>query len=538
MMIESDLFLAAPEIVIASMASIILILNRYVSRISAWITYSLTQLTLVIAFILTLHSFGLPSKAIFHNSFIMDDIGNAIKLVLYVYAFFVFIYARKYLFQRDMIRGEYFVLSLFSILGMMVLISARSFITLYLGLELLALPLYALIAFSKKGKLERIYQLDNEIAGHANKNLNKIETTAKQDKINHLDKKAPEAAMKYFVMGALASGMLLYGISILYGVTGSLEISQVSAMLAKQSEAPNLTVLLGLVFVIVGLAFKFGAVPFHMWVPDIYQGSMTSVTLFIGTVPELAAFGMAIRLLQDSFSSLSQYWQPLLIIMAVLSLAIGNIAAIAQTNLKRMLAYSTIGHIGFIFLGLIAGPETGYAAAFAYVIIYSMMALAAFGIIIAISHQGFEAENIKDFQGLGSTQPWAAFLMMLVLFSLAGVPPTIGFYAKFIVLDALLTAGNAGNIGVAGGLDIANIVGSSSYVWLAALAVIFSVIAAFYYLRVIKVMFFEPKPEFPPITERVSGFGMAVLSINGLAMLFFGVYPAPIINFCMQVFAR
>ncbi len=515
MMIDySDLFLAAPEIVVAAMTSIILILDRYVAKVSSRITYSLAQITLVIAFVLTLYNFGLPSKVIFQNHFIMDDVGNAIKLILFVYAFFVFIYSRKYLFQRDMLRGEYFVLSLFSILGMMVLISARSFVTLYLGLELLALPLYALIAFSKQSS-----------------------SVSEFNKLDHYEKKAPEAAMKYFVMGALASGMLLYGISILYGVTGSLEISKVSEALLKQAGNPNLTVMLALVFILVGLAFKFGAVPFHMWVPDIYQGSLSSVTLFIGTVPELAAFGMAIRLLQDSFGSLYLYWQPLLIIMAVLSLAIGNIAAIAQSNLKRMLAYSTIGHIGYIFLGLIAGPETGYAAAFAYVIIYSMMALAAFGIIIAISHQGFEAENINDFRGLGSTQPWTAFLMMLVLFSLAGVPPTVGFYAKFIVLEALLTAGTAGGASsVVSGLDFVNRLGNSSFVWLAALAVIFSVIAAFYYLRVIKVMFFEPKAEFQARTERISGFNMAILSINGLAMLFFGIFPAPIINFCMQVF--
>lgn len=483
-MLDSDLFYAAPEIFLATMACIILILDRAVARISLWITYLLSQITLIIAFILTYRLWGLPQQVIFSNNFIMDNIGTAIKLILYVYAFFVFIYARKYLFQRELARGEYFVLSLFSILGMLVLISSRSFITLYLGLELLALPLYALIAFNKN------------------------------------DRKAPEAAMKYFVMGALASGMLLYGISIIYGVTGSLELNQVSLMLSTQAQLPGLSLLLGLVFVIAGLAFKFGAVPFHMWVPDIYQGSMNSITMFVATLPELAAFGMAIRLLQDSFAALNQFWQPLLLIMAVLSLAIGNIAAIAQTNLKRMMAYSTIGHIGFIFLGLIAGPEAGYAAAFAYVIIYSMMALAAFGIIISLSHQGFEAENIKDFQGLGNTQPWIAFLMMLVLLSLAGIPPTIGFYAKFIVLDALLTAGAA------------------SYIWLAALAVIFSVIAAFYYLRVIKVMFFEPRAELSPLTQRVSGSGMALLSINGLAMLLFGLYPAPIINFCMQVFAR
>lgn len=493
--LSSELFLAAPEIFITLMASLILILDRYLSKLFPSISFLLSELTLIIAFCLTFRLFGMQTQVVFDNSFIIDSVANSIKLVLYVFAFFVFIYAKKYLSDRDIMKSEYFVLSLFSILGMMVLISARSFITLYLGLELLALPLYALIAFNRK--------------------------EYSHTKQNDLDKSAPEAAMKYFVMGALASGMLLYGFSILYGVSGSLNIAEVSNMLAKQSETPHLTLLLGLVFVITGLAFKFGSVPFHMWVPDIYQGSMSSVTLFIGTLPELAAFGMAIRLLQDSFSSLSLYWQPLLIIMAVLSLAIGNIVAIAQSNLKRMLAYSTIGHMGFIFLGLIAGPESGYAAAFAYTIIYSMMALAAFGIIIILSHKGFEAENIKDFQGLGRTQPWIAFLMLLVLFSLAGVPPTIGFYAKFIVLDALLNAGYS----------------HTSYVWLAAIAVIFSVIAAFYYLRVIKVMFFEDRPSFPETLGQISGGYKMIVSINGLAMLLLGIFPAPIIQFCIQTFA-
>lgn len=499
---DSDLFLAAPEIWMAAMASFILISDRFLSRISVWASYLLSQATLILAFILTFKLFDLPNKSIFHDTFILDNIGNAIKLLLYAYTFFVFLYARKYVFQKGIYQAEYFVLSLFSVLGMMVLISARSFITLYLGLELLALPLYALIAFntSQHAPLKRNSHTAPFEGGNGG-----------------LSKQAPEAAMKYFVMGALASGMLLYGISILYGTTGYLDLSKISFVLSHQGEAPSLTILLGLVFVIVGLAFKFGAVPFHMWIPDIYQGSMTSVTLFIATIPEFAAFGMAIRLLQDSFTSLAIYWQPLMVIMAILSLAIGNLAAIAQSNLKRMLAYSTIGHIGFIFIGLLAGPESGYAAAFAYIIIYSMMALGAFAIIIALSHQGFEAENIKDFQGLGSTQPWVAFLMMLVLFSLAGVPPTVGFYAKFIVLDALLSSG----------LNMA---------WLAALAVIFSVIAAFYYLRVIKVMFFETKPDQPFLAERVSGTGLAVLSLNGLAMLFFGIYPAPIIQFCLQVF--
>jgi len=506
-----DLIYIAPEITVAFFACLILVLERSLSDLSKsvpsvrWISYILCQLSLLIALFFTLRLINLPNKELFNNTFIMDKVGNAIKIILYLYGLIAFTYARKYVWERHIYAGEYFVLCLFSILGMMVLVSARSFLTLYLGLELFALPLYALIAMSTKE-----------------------------------EKRAPEAAMKYFVMGAIASGMLLYGISLLYGATGSIEIASVAKALSSQAALetthvsqtaqtshasqtaqtvlsmthPSMPVLLGIVFVIIGLAFKFGAVPFHMWVPDIYQGSMTSVTLFIGSLPKLAAFGMAIRLLLDSFSSLYLEWQQLLVLMSILSLAIGNIVAIAQTNLKRMLAYSTIGHVGYMLLGLLAGPEAGYSAAFAYVIIYALMALGAFGVIIALSHEGFEAENIADFQGLGSSQPWVAFLLLLVLFSLAGIPPTLGFYAKFLVLDALVQAG---------------------YIWLAAVAVLFSVIGAYYYLRVIRVMFFEIPHEHHPHWQQVSGTNLAFLSCNGLLMLALGIYPTPIINYCLSV---
>lgn len=478
-MMTSNLFYLCPELILTFMGCLILITAPVLSRISRWLPYLLCQVTLLLVFGFTLNLAGHPKLFLFNNSFVLDNIGSAVKMVIAIYAIFSFIYARKYVWERGILGIEYFVLCLFSILGMNILISAGSFITLYLGLELLALPLYALIAMGTE------------------------------------DRKAPEAAMKYFVMGAIASGMFLYGVSLLYGVTGSIELVHIATHLSMQAAEPNISVLLGMVFIIIGLAFKLGAVPFHMWVPDIYQGALTSVTLFIGTLPKLAGFALAIRLLRDSFSDLAAEWQSLLMIMALLSLAIGNIVAIAQANLKRMLAYSTIAHVGFLLLGLLAGPEAGYSAAFFYVVIYSLTALGTFAVIIALSHQGFEAENILDFQGLAKSQPWIAFLMLILLLSLAGIPPTLGFYAKFAVLAALIEAG---------------------FTWAAVAAVLFSVIGAFYYLRVIRVMFFEPRSEGLVPLHSIPRAETVLLSFNGLLVLVLGIYPAPVLNWSRLLF--
>jgi len=467
-----------PEIWVIAMTCFILVVDLFVSHWSKWITYLLCQFTLVGALFLTVALLGEETKTYFYNMFILDTIGSVLKIVIYFIGFFALIYARKYIFEHSVYRGEYFVLCLFSIFGMMVLISSASFLTLYLGIELLALPLYALI------------------------------TIIKEDTI------APEAAMKYFVMGALASGMLLYGISLFYGVTGSFELQEIANQLALQpKDAPQITLLFGLVFVLVGLAFKFGAVPFHLWLPDVYQGSPMPVTLFIGTLPKIAAFGFSIRLLVDTFPAFNAHWQQVMLVMAVLSITIGNVVAIAQTNLKRMLGYSTIAHIGFIFLGLLAGPESGFAAAMDYVIIYALMALGAFGIMSALSYQGFEAENIQDFRGLGTHSPWIAFLMMLLLFSFAGVPPLAGFYAKFFVLDALINAG---------------------YVWVAVYAVLLTVVGAFYYLRVVRVMFFD-RPLETVYFNKISKPGIALLSLNSLTILALGIFPTPLFNVCLMV---
>jgi NADH-quinone oxidoreductase subunit N len=374
--------------------------------------------------------------------------------------------------------GEYYVLCLFSILGMMILVSSSSFLSLYLGLELFALPIYALVAFVKK------------------------------------QKEGAEAAMKYFVVGAMASAMLLYGVSLLYGMTGTFEIAKMAEQLSTQPTIPPLAISFGLMFVIVGLAFKWGAVPFHMWLPDVYQGAPSSVTLFIGTLPKLAAFGMAMRILVDAFPALHLHWEPLLLVLSFFSLALGNIVAIAQTNIKRMLAYSTIGHVGFLFLGLLAGPTSGYSAALLYTIIYALMALGGFGIIVVLSHKGFEAENIADFKGLAVREPLIAFMMMLVLLSLTGIPPLAGFYAKFLVLDALVNAG---------------------YVSLAAIALMFSVIGAYYYLRVIKMMYFDdPIEGWSHIFNRVSFKDRALISLNGALLLLLGIFPAYLWNICVN----
>lgn len=479
-MVLSELSMIYAEMWVAGMTCLLLIVDMFLPANKRFLTFALSLVTLLGATLLTLHLMGQGKTLAFFNSFVQDDLSHFLKLVTYLLAAFVFIYSRKYILAHGIVPGEYFALSLFSILGMMILISAYSLLTLYLGVELLALPLYALIALSKNSR-------------------------------------SVEAAMKYFVMGALASGMLLYGISLLYGATGSFEIAAVADRLSAGSQAGNATVLIGMILILVGLAFKLGAVPFHMWVPDIYEGSPASVTLFIGSLPEIAGFGMAIRLLWNLLGNLAVAWQPIWIVMTVLSLIVGNVAAIAQTNLKRMLAYSSISHMGFLFLGLAAGAQVGFGPALAYVVIYALMALAGFGLMTLLSHQGFEAENIQDFRGLAKSQPWLAFLMMLVLLSLAGIPPTLGFYGKFLVLNAAVDAGLA---------------------WLAVLGVISAVVGAFYYLRVVRVMYFDSpgRDAKEMIAPNIGAVETAVLSLNGLALLGLGLYPAPLIDICMKIF--
>jgi NADH-quinone oxidoreductase subunit N len=471
----TDLIPALPEIFVLTMACVVLVVDLFLSDNNRIISYLLAQATLLGAALLTvtLHSSG--TEMAFSNMFISDSMSDVLKVFIYLVSAVVFLYSREYLRERQLFVGEFFVLGLFAVLGMMIMVSANSMLMIYLGLETLSLSLYAMVALNR----------DSEFAS--------------------------EAAMKYFILGAIASGMLLYGMSMIYGASGSLDL-QAIALFVQQSEGDNMVLVFGLTFIIIGLAFKLGAVPFHMWLPDVYHGAPTAVTLFIGTAPKIAAFAMMIRLLVDGLAGLYVEWQDMLIIMAVLSIAVGNVVAIAQSNIKRMLAYSTISHIGFLLLGILTGTMEGNSAAMFYVLVYTLMSLGGFGMIILLSRNGFEADNLNDFRGLNERSPWFAFIMLILMFSMAGVPPTAGFYAKLSVLRAVVDVG---------------------MVWLAVVAVIFSVIGAYYYLRVIKLMYFDRAEDDAPLS---SPFDMnAVMSVNGLAVLALGIYPSALMALCTTV---
>jgi len=467
-----NLMPALPEIFVLTMASLILVVDLFLSGKNRFISYALTQLTLLGAAWITVSTSSLEVTHTFSGMFVDDVMADVLKMMTYITVSVMLVYSRSYLQLRNLFQGEFFVLLLFAMLGMMVMISASHFLTLYLGLELLSLALYALVALQRDSSA------------------------------------ATEAAMKYFILGALASGLLLYGMSMIYGATGSLDLGNIAAAI-QQGTGSRTVLIFGLVFIVSGLAFKLGAVPFHMWVPDVYQGSPTAVTLFIGSAPKIAAFAFIMRLLVEGLQGMMHDWQGMLIIMAVLSMAIGNITAIAQTNIKRMLAYSTISHMGFLLLGFISGSLNGYSASMFYVLVYVLMNLGSFGMILLLSRQGFEAENIDDFKGLNQRKPWYAFLMLLVMFSMAGVPPTVGFYAKLSVLQAALQAG---------------------FLWVVVFAVLMSVIGAFYYLRIIKVMYFDAPQDQSPIVAQ-SDMSM-LLSVNGMAVLALGILPQPLMALC------
>lgn len=466
-----------PEIWVLSMACVVLVVDLFLRDSSRVISYWLSQITLSGALAVTLAVASGENLVLMNGSFVADPMATLLKSFIYIVTFGAFVYARGYLETRALFKGEYYVLGLFGVLGMMVMVSAHSFLTVYLGLELLSLSLYALVAFNRD------------------------------------DARATEAAMKYFVLGALASGMLLYGISILYGMTGTLDITAVETAIAERSLL-DVPLSFALSFIVLGLAFKLGAVPFHMWLPDVYQGAPTPVTLYVGSAPKIAAFAMAIRLLAEALGGLQVDWSGMLIVLAILSLALGNIVAIAQTNLKRLLAYSTISHVGFLLLGLLAGTGEGYSAAMFYTITYAIMALAGFGMIVLLSRAGFEAENLDDFKGLNQRHPWFAGMMLLVMFSMAGVPPTVGFYAKLVVLQAVI---------------------SVDLTWLALVAVFFSIIGAFYYLRVVKVMYFDAPEDSRPLVAATDL--QVTLSINALAVLILGIFPGGLMALCASAIA-
>jgi NADH-quinone oxidoreductase subunit N len=472
--------------------------------------------------------------------FVSDPMGAVLKLFILLMVFFSFIYSRAYLRDRNILKGEYFVLGLFAALGMMIMVSAHSLLTVYLGLELLSLSLYTMIAMHRKSQ------------------------------------PASEAAMKYFVLGAIASGMLLYGMSMLYGITGTLDLTTLAQTIRQIadnypiaisvaqsiSDIPNdniaviaigqqvsentggiaatiaqilaentdntaaisaitplidqtmqsYTILVfGLVFVVVGVAFKLGAVPFHIWIPDVYQGAPTAVTLFIASAPKIAAFAMLMRLLVDGMQSLHVDWQNILILLSILSMAVGNIIAIAQTNIKRMLAYSSIAHVGYLMLGVLTGTQAGYAASMFYVVVYTLMTLGAFGMIVLLSRAGFEAEHIEDFKGLNERNSWYAALMLILMLSMAGVPPMIGFWAKWSVLAQVVDAG---------------------FVWLAIVAVMFAIIGAFYYLRIIKLMYFDKASDMTPIEADMDM--RVALSANALVILLLGIMPQTLMAVCLS----
>ncbi len=470
MNIQSDVMAALPEIIVLAMAMAILLVDLFLKPSNRIAIYLLAQLTLLAGIVATVTTHTAVIGFSFSGLFIDDSLSDTLKVMMMLSTFIYFVYTREYLVIRKLFCGEFYALCLFALLGMMIMVSGSHFLSLYIGLELLSLSLYALVA------------LDRDNA------------------------RATEAAMKYFVLGALASGMLLYGISMIYGATGSLNINEVSTSILNGNLHKPVLVL-GLVFVVSGLAFKLGAVPFQMWVPDVYEGAPTPMTLFIASVSKLAAFAFVIRFLAQGLSALSGDWTSMLIIMAVLSMAIGNITAIAQTNLKRMLAYSTISHVGFLLFGIMAATINGYASALLYISAYVLMTLAGFGVMLLLSRKGFEAEQISDLKGLNTRSPWFAFMMMITMFSMAGVPLTVGFFAKFTVLQAALQAG---------------------YVGLVVFAVLMAAIGAYYYLRVVWYMYFEKPQDHSAISAPADM--KLVLSLNALLLLALGLFPQPLMN--------
>jgi NADH-quinone oxidoreductase subunit N len=485
--VTPDLLPAAPELFLAFMALAILMIDLIVKDSRRTVTFALTQLTLLGLLVIQLFTSTGDVVYTFSHMFVDDLMADLLKVFLYLTVMVVLFYSRGYLLDREVMnKGEYYVLALFATLGMMVMISANNFVTIYLGLELLSLSLYAMVAMNRESAI------------------------------------STEAAMKYFVLGALASGMLLYGMSMIYGATGTLEITGIAERL--YGGGVNKTVLtFGLVFLVSGLAFKLGVVPFHMWIPDVYHGAPTSVTMFIGSAPKLAAFAIVMRLLVNGMITMADDWQNMLIILSVLSMAIGNLAAIAQTNLKRMLAYSAISHMGFMLLGITTGVISGdarfalnaYSSAMFYVVAYVIMSVGSFGMILLMARPGFEADNIEDFKGLNKRNPWFAGVMLMLMFSMAGIPFFIGFFAKFSVLQAVVAAG---------------------HIWLAVVAVLFSLIGAFYYLRVVKVMYFDQPSDDTPLAASMD---MRILmSANGLAVALLGIFPQVIMSLCAYALLR
>lgn len=470
-----DFSLALPEIWVLTMACVVLVVDLFYPGRESALAFYLSQFTLVVAIWLSLGVHWGADAVSFNGTYVADTLSAIIKATVCLFALITFAYSRDYLRQRDLLHGEFFLIGLFATLGGLVMASAHNMLSLYLGLELLSLSLYAMVAYDRDNRL------------------------------------AAEAAMKYFVLGALSSGMLLYGMSMIYGAAGELDLAEIAAVAA--SGDGGVLMAFGLTFAMVGVAFKFGAVPFHMWIPDVYQGAPTSATLFVATVSKVAAVALFVRLLAEGLGELQAQWQVMATILAVGSLAVGNLFALVQTNFKRLLGYSTISHIGFVFLGFVAGTSEGYSAALFYAITYALMAAGAFGVIMLLSRRGFEAENIEDMRGLNDRHSGFALVMLIIMFSMTGVPGTVGFYSKWLVLKAVVDVG---------------------MVWLAVVAVIFAVIGAFYYLSVLKTIYFDRPERTQPLQWPLGA--RVILGLNGAAVLFLGIFPDSLIAACRAAF--
>jgi len=471
---NAGLIYASPEIFLGTAACAILMLDLLISDAQRHWSGVLAVISLVLTAVLAAAQPVSAKIVALGGLYELDRMAQVLKVVTLLTVAVVFVYSTDYLKRRAIFKGEYYVLGLFATLGALVLISAGSLITLYLGLELMSLCLYAMVAFDR----------DSGIAA--------------------------ESAIKYFVLGSMASGALLYGMSIVYGVTGNLQLASI-ATVVHSSFAENVGLVFGIAFILVGVGFKLGAVPFHMWIPDVYEGSPTCVTVFIGTASKLAAFALAMRLLPEAMAAAEPDWSQMLVVLSVLSIAIGNIVAIAQSNIKRMLAYSTISHIGYVLLGILSGTAQGYQAAMFYMISYVIVAGGSFGMVLLLARQGFEADKLVDFRGLNARSPWFAGMMAILMFSLAGVPPFVGFWAKLGVVQAVLGIG---------------------YTWLAVVAVLFSVVGAFYYLRIVKLMYFDEPTDHAQIGG--STLMRAVLSVNVLLVFVLGVIPGALIALCQR----
>ena len=473
-----DLNLLTTEIFMLIMACVVLVADLFVKDKEHTLTYYLTLVTMAAGFYLTAQNGLVVTPEIaYAGTYIQDSMSILLKLAIFIIAFIVTIYSRPYINERAILRGEYYMLVVFATLGALILVSAHSLLTIYLGLELMTLSTYAMVA-------------------------------------SHRDSsEASEAAMKYFVMGAVASAFMLFGMSLVYGGAATLEIGQIADAMV---DSPSLLFGMGLVFMVSGIAFKLGAVPFHMWIPDVYQGAPTSVTAYIGSIPKVAAFGMVMRILVEALPGLEDNWMLMLIMLSVLSMALGNITAIVQSNIKRLLAYSAIAHIGYFLLGMIAGTADGYSASMFYILVYALTTIAGFGMIIFMSRAGYECDTLDDFKGLWQRSPWYALMMLMTIMSMAGVPPFVGFWPKLEVIMAVINA-------------------DKGLVWLAILAMVFSIIGAFVYLRIAKVMFFDKPESEEAITSDLSM--RVTLSLNGISMLVLGLFPAVILNYCIAVFA-